>query len=256
MKSVDLERKIEHGLGQTIFAPCARALMDHLADLRPLARILDVGCGSGIAVRVAKERFASITAAHGLDFSANAIAVANEVATGREFRFWEDNAETFTVDQPYDAVLCQHTIQHVDAPADAMGRMRDALRPGGLLVLAAWPELDDCPAYDFLYSAVGKEERKEKAKDIATPIENLEKLASKAGFEIVPGDEQPRRISSEPVVPERFVHQYLESSQGWEGKRWPDLERAELHALAERLGWSTGSPTLAIGMNVVVARRP
>lgn len=253
MKSVDLERKLECGLVQAIFMPCAKALMGYLETLSPLARILDVGCGSGIAVRVAKERFASITTAHGLDFSANAIAIAKEVAKGGEFCFRVGNAETFTVKEPYDAILCQHTIQHVDEQGKAMRQMHVAMRRGGLLLLTAWPKLGDCPAYDFLYSAAG--ERAKKAVEFETTVEYLKELVWAAGLEVVV-DTPKQEVDSQPLDPEHFLHQYLESSQGWEGKLWPKPSREEIYNLAKGRGWSTKLRTLTIGMNVVVARRP
>ena len=68
-------------------------------------------------------------------------------------------------------------------------------------------------------------------------------------------DAQTREVASEHLVPERFLRQYLESSQGWEGKRWPEPSREEIYMLAKRLGWSEDAPTLTIRMNVVVAHR-
>lgn len=248
MKNVELERRLEQGLVQSIFKPCAQKAMQFIESAQ---RILDVGCGSGIGARVAVDRFPAITHAHGFDFSENAIEVAKEVARGPQLAFWTDNAETFTVESPYDAVICQHTIQHVDDKRSAMRCMRDALRVGGVLVLVAWPELDQCPAYDFLYSAAG--ERDEKAKTLSTPLRELTTYAREVELEVERASLEFADTSS--VVPEQFLTDYFESSAGWAAKPRPTIDRHQLYALAERLGWSQINPVFKIGFHVAVARR-
>src|SRR5262245_46879283 len=108
MKSVALEQRLESGLVQSIFRPCARELVQFFGNRRsPTAprRLLDIGCGSGIAARMAAARY-QLDAAHGFDASPNAIDVARAVAPSPPFHWWVDDATTFAVHQPYDAIVC------------------------------------------------------------------------------------------------------------------------------------------------------
>lgn len=251
MSATDVARRLERGLVQSVFAPCARALVCHLQHIRPLTRVLDVGCGSGIALRVAKQHFVTIKVAHGLDCSPHAIAVANEVAGDLGISFSVGRAEELEATSEYDAILCQHTIQHVqDAPL-AVRRMHEALRDGGVLVLAAWPALDKCPAYDFLYTASGERDRK--VAKMSTDLSTMIDYVRNAGFFVELS--MLEKTETEPVTPKHILDQYLEGSLGWDGKVRPVTDEASLTALAERLGWAEPARRFGIGMHVVVARR-
>ncbi|MFE0178844.1 class I SAM-dependent methyltransferase [Streptomyces sp. NPDC059002] len=105
-----------------------------LRNLPPRGRTaLDVGCGTG--------RFARLLAARGyevdaLDPSAEVIAEAEATGGGPRFRQADVTAEQLPGGH-YDAITCLASLHHM--PFDTVTRLRDALAPGGtLLVLGCY----------------------------------------------------------------------------------------------------------------------
>jgi SAM-dependent methyltransferase len=94
-------------------------------------RALDVGCGEGLLVRRLGERVAT---AVGIDRHGPSIEVARRAGgDGVEYVVGD------VVDHPFacgsfDLVASVATLHHMDC-ADGLARMRDLLRPGGVLVV-------------------------------------------------------------------------------------------------------------------------
>lgn len=95
------------------------------------ARVLDVGCGAGHAVRVAAEAFPASTFT-GLDLDADLIADA----TGPDnATFVVGDAARLPADPAYDVVLAFDAIHDQHEPAEVLRRIRAALAPGGVFVM-------------------------------------------------------------------------------------------------------------------------
>ncbi|MFI0357377.1 class I SAM-dependent methyltransferase [Actinomadura sp. 9N407] len=94
---------------------------------------LDVGCGDGLLVRRLAGRAAHVT---GLDVSAEMVATAREKSAGLDnVDFVQADLLAFDVPgEGYDFVCSVAAIHHMDFTA-ALTAMRDALRPGGGLVV-------------------------------------------------------------------------------------------------------------------------
>ncbi|HEX8695980.1 MAG TPA: class I SAM-dependent methyltransferase [Longimicrobium sp.] len=100
---------------------------------RPCGAALEVGCGAGGVTRRLAERADSVL---GVDLSPEMIRIARERSAGLgnvEFRVadwlaWEAPAEAF------DCVASIATLHHLPV-ADAVRKMKRALRPGGTLLL-------------------------------------------------------------------------------------------------------------------------
>jgi methylase of polypeptide subunit release factors len=98
------ELGLDAGLVKTIFQPCAELLVkllnEHVEANTKLARILDIGCGSGIVGRVVADYSLgsqkNISVIHGIDVEDAAVDVAKIKTIGDErFRFWQANATNF-----------------------------------------------------------------------------------------------------------------------------------------------------------------
>jgi ubiquinone/menaquinone biosynthesis C-methylase UbiE len=104
-------------------------------DLQPNDRLLDVGCGTGAAVRAAA---ATVERAVGVDLSPQMIERARELATdapGAEFVVGDSENLPFEPDA-FTAVLCTASFHHYPDPQKAMAEMVRVLTPDGRLVIA------------------------------------------------------------------------------------------------------------------------
>jgi SAM-dependent methyltransferase len=97
---------------------------------RPPGRLLDVGCGTGDLAAVFARRGWS---AAGLDPSSAAVeharAIGVEAVAGTL-------ADAPWKDGEFDAILFNHSLEHIDEPARALADAARLLRPGGLLAIA------------------------------------------------------------------------------------------------------------------------
>ncbi|WP_432932152.1 class I SAM-dependent methyltransferase [Microbispora sp. CA-135349] len=94
---------------------------------------LDVGCGDGLLARKLTARAKRVT---GVDSSPEMIARARELSAGQpDITFVEGDFLTAALPaEGYDFVCSVSTIHHMDFDA-ALIRMRESLRPGGMLVV-------------------------------------------------------------------------------------------------------------------------
>lgn len=99
------------------------------------ARVLNVGCSTGLIDEVLAQQAANIV---GIDIDAAAIALANERRTrdNMEFRLGDAMALDFG-DATFDAVICSQVYEHVPDPVRMMQEIKRVLRPGGVCYFAA-----------------------------------------------------------------------------------------------------------------------
>jgi SAM-dependent methyltransferase len=96
--------------------------------------VVDLGCGTGTLTLLLAEDGYSVD---GLDFSPAMVARAAAKADGVpgvDFVV-ADAAEPPLPPASYDVVLSRHVLWALPDPADALGRWRELLAPGGRLVL-------------------------------------------------------------------------------------------------------------------------
>ncbi|MGC9974905.1 MAG: methyltransferase domain-containing protein [Gaiellaceae bacterium] len=103
-------------------------------ELGPGDRLLDVGCGTGAAVR---EAAALVSRVVGLDLSPRMIEQARELAAeldNTEFAVGDGEHLPFP-DGEFTAVLCSTSIHHFPSPRAAVGEMARVLAPGGRIAI-------------------------------------------------------------------------------------------------------------------------
>ena len=94
-------------------------------------RVLDVGCGEGLLTFELSRRVGRVTA---IDRDAPIVEVARRDAAADTIDYVVgDVLDHPFVSGSFDAVVLLATLHHVDL-AEALGRLRDLLRPGGTLV--------------------------------------------------------------------------------------------------------------------------
>jgi SAM-dependent methyltransferase len=118
---------------------------------RGCGEALDVGCGDGLLVRRLAPRAAHVT---GIDRSPEMVAKATGLSEGvGNVDFVEAGLLEYDLpDDHYDFVCSVAAIHHMDF-AKGMSAMRDALRPGGVLVVVSLA--GNKGLRDWTFSAVG-----------------------------------------------------------------------------------------------------
>jgi SAM-dependent methyltransferase len=109
------------------------------AQIRTGQRVLDVGCGTGVAALAAARTGAHVT---GIDLTPQLIVRAKENAsiTGAEIEWHEGDAEALPfADASFDVVLSHFGHMFAPRPAVAIQEMLRVLKPGGTIAFATWP---------------------------------------------------------------------------------------------------------------------
>jgi len=123
---------------ESVTTPPAARLVHHAA-VRAGQRVLDVGCGTGVAAITAARIGAQVT---GLDLTPALIERARENARIAEVEVdWhEGDVEAMPfADAEFDAVLSQFGHMFAPRPDVAVAQMLRVLRPGGTIAFSTWP---------------------------------------------------------------------------------------------------------------------
>ena len=98
------------------------------------ARVLDVGCGVGVATRMVADLLGRQAQVVGLDLSMPHLHAAR--GPGAVEFVQADASKLCFRDASFDLIWICNTINHLADPVQALSGMRSALRPGGRVVLA------------------------------------------------------------------------------------------------------------------------
>lgn len=141
----------ERSLVPMLFKPWANTLV-RIAAPRPVERVLDIACGTGIVARTVAARLAGTARITGIDVNADMLDIACRTAPGIDWRL-ADATCTGLPDTSFDVVLCQQGLQFLPDPLAALRDWHRVLSPSGRLVVSTWHNPDN-PAYATIRAAL------------------------------------------------------------------------------------------------------
>ena len=133
--------EIQEPTGRDLYASVLATLA-----LPPGARVLDVGCGSGVFCALATSRGMKVA---GFDASEPLLALARERAPAVTFSAGDLEALPYP-DASFGFVTGFNSFQSAADPLTALREGRRVLSPGGQLVLATWGRPEECEAAAYL----------------------------------------------------------------------------------------------------------
>jgi len=112
--------------------------------------LLDVGCGSGLALQTAAKRGATVT---GFDASAALLEIAAERVPGAGLRQGDIESLPYG-DGTFNAVTSFNAVQYAADPVAALRELKRVTRPGSPIALLSWGDPERCETRTIL-AAIG-----------------------------------------------------------------------------------------------------
>ena len=140
-----------------MFEPWGERLLDEL-QVATGENVLDIACGPGSVTRLAARRVGPSGSVTGCDLSPSMLAIARskpQVESAPPISYLECPADALAVGPgSYDVVICQQGLQFFPNRSSSVQEMHRVLRPGGRLGLAVWAEIEACPPFAAIASAL------------------------------------------------------------------------------------------------------
>ena len=133
--------RVQEGQMRSAFETCHAAL-----GIARGTRLLDAGCGSGLALRLAADRGAEVT---GLDATEALLAHARRRLPGARCVHGELEQLPFA-DGEFDVVTGFNSFQYAARPVAAVQEARRVTRPGGRVLALVWGPADTCEAAPYM----------------------------------------------------------------------------------------------------------
>ena len=150
---------LEKFLIPTLFGPWAAEVVEQAAP-RPGESLLDVGCGTGPAARLAAERVGPTGNIIGLDLDPGMLEVARRCAEREGRRADWRQADVIEMpfdDCSFDVVLCCQGLQFFPDKLAALREMRRVLKRDGRLAASIWRDVAYCPGHLAISRALAKQ---------------------------------------------------------------------------------------------------
>ncbi len=200
-------------------------------------RLLDVGCGTGLVLRLARERGASV---HGVDVVPGMLALAAEAEPSAELHLGDlqflpfpdagvrpAGSDAAGSDAGFDAVTAVNALQFAADPVAAVAEAARVIRPGGVLVASffAAPERSETTVVHDAMSPLSPPQRAgDHAPYALAAPGNYEQALAKAGLhELARGEVEC--VWAYPDV-DTAVHTLLSSAGGTRAVEDAGRERA------------------------------
>jgi SAM-dependent methyltransferase len=136
-------------LTEPALIPVYEAVFDAVGLWRDV-RLLDAGCGAGLALQLAAKRGAAVT---GLDASVALLAVARGRVPSADLREGELEELPYA-DDSFDAVTAFNSVQYAADPAAALRELRRVAVPGAPVAIVTWGAAEQCETRVIL-AAIG-----------------------------------------------------------------------------------------------------
>ena len=104
------------------------------------ASLLDVGCGAGLALELARKRGASVS---GLDAAEGLLAVARERLPDADLRQGDIEELPFD-DDSFNAVTAFNSVQYATDPTAALREIKRVAKPGAPVAIVTWGPVEHC----------------------------------------------------------------------------------------------------------------
>lgn len=210
----------EEVLVPTILGPAARALVE-ASGPRQGQRVLDTGCGTGAAARLAAPEVGPAGEVVGVDRDPAMIEVARSLppADGAPITWLVAAAHRLPFPAAsFDLVLGSQVLQFLRHRSAALGELVRLLRPGGRLALSLWTEPAESPYFHALVEALARHLGSEVAASLSAafdlsnpdemrallmgaPIRDLELRTLRLDLPLPPPDEfVPRHLAATRVA--------------------------------------------------------
>jgi ubiquinone/menaquinone biosynthesis C-methylase UbiE len=151
-------QRYERILVPRILGPAARALVNRAA-VQEGETVLDIGCGTGAAVRRAAGRVGLTGRVIGIDINPGMISVAKSSFSKNGFAvsWFVDSAYHLPLgDHTVDIALFAQTLQFLDCKAAALTEACRVLKRSGRAALSVWCSMQENPYFLALVEAVAR----------------------------------------------------------------------------------------------------
>ncbi len=151
-----------------LFGQFPEKVLDH-AQVGAGARVLDVGCGTGVVAVAAHRRVGPDGAVIGVDPNEGMLAVARRSEPAIDWR--PATAESLPIDDDsVDHTVSQFAAMFFTDREAALHEMARVTVPGGTVTIATWAALSRTPGYDSMVALIDDELGEEAADALRAPF--------------------------------------------------------------------------------------
>jgi len=132
---------------ETTFSPLYKKIISK-SGLSAGKQLLDIGCGTGLFLRMAGATGASLT---GIDASPEMLKVARE-RNPDAILLEQDMARLSLMEKKFDLVTGFNSLQYADDISKTLEEIKRVMKDDGQLVIGVWGSAEECEALDVLAS--------------------------------------------------------------------------------------------------------